>query len=122
MMATQRSPKPTSAASAKKLAAKPAPVKKAAVKSKPAAKAKPAVARKPAAPPPTKRKTPAAADAQKRVKPKLVRDSFTIPKAEYTVLGALKQRAVQLGQQSKKSELLRAGVKALSAMADAEFL
>ena len=55
-------------------------------------------------------------------KHKLVRDSFTIPKAEYTVLDDLKQRAARLMHGAKKSELLRAGVKALAAMSDTEFL
>jgi len=48
-----------------------------------------------------------------------VRDSFTIPKTEYSVLDDLKQRAAKLGQPAKKSELLRAGIKALAAMSDA---
>ncbi len=55
-------------------------------------------------------------------KHKLVRDSFTIPKAEYTVLDDLKQRSARLMHSAKKSELLRAGVKALAAMSDTEFL
>ena len=55
-------------------------------------------------------------------KPKLVRDSFTIPKEEYTVLANLKQRAGQLGSPAKKSELLRAGIKALAAMQDVAFM
>ena len=54
-------------------------------------------------------------------KPKLVRDSFTIPKDEYVVIDALKIRAGKLGQAVKKSELLRAGVKALAAMSDIQF-
>ena len=54
----------------------------------------------------------------KAKKPKLVRDSFTIPKAEYAVLDDLKQRSVRLASPAKKSELLRAGIKALAAMAD----
>jgi hypothetical protein len=58
----------------------------------------------------------------KAKKPKLVRDSFTIPKAEYVVLDELKQRAAKLTQSVKKSELLRAGIKALAAMPDAAFL
>lgn len=60
--------------------------------------------------------------AAKLKKPKLVRDSFTIPKAEYTVLDDLKQRAGKLASSVKKSELIRAGVKALAAMSDAAFL
>ena len=55
-------------------------------------------------------------------KPKLVRDSFTIPKIEYAVLQSLKQRAAKLTTGAKKSELLRAGIKALAAMPDAAFL
>ncbi|MEO7129653.1 MAG: hypothetical protein ABI040_12450 [Rhodoferax sp.] len=55
-------------------------------------------------------------------KPKLVRDSFTIPKAEYGVFDELKQRAAKLAHPVKKSELLRAGVKALAAMPDTGFL
>ena len=54
-------------------------------------------------------------------KPKLVRDSFTIPKDEYVVVDSLKVRAGKLGQAVKKSELLRAGVKALAAMSDIQF-
>ena len=60
--------------------------------------------------------------AVKAKKPKLVRDSFTIPKPEYTVLDDLKQRAGQLNSPVKKSELLRAGIKALAAMSDAALL
>lgn len=55
-------------------------------------------------------------------KPKLVRDSFTIPKAEYTVLEELKQRTTRLNSAVKKSELIRAGIKALAAMSDTAFL
>ncbi len=54
-------------------------------------------------------------------KPKLVRDSFTIPKDEYVVIDSLKLRAGKLGQSVKKSELLRAGIKALAAMSDIQF-
>lgn len=60
--------------------------------------------------------------ADKPRKPKLVRDSFTIPKTEYAVLEQLKLRAARLGRPAKKSEVLRAGVKALAAMEDAAFL
>ncbi len=55
-------------------------------------------------------------------KPKLVRDSFTIPKAEYMVLDELKQRAMKLTRPVKKSELIRAGIKALAALSNAAFL
>jgi hypothetical protein len=57
----------------------------------------------------------------KEKKPKLVRDSFTIPKTEYVVLDELKARANKLASPAKKSELLRAGIKALAALPDAAF-
>jgi len=63
----------------------------------------------------------AAAEHPKPPKAKLVRDSFTMPKPEYLVIDALKQRSAQAGRPLKKSEVLRAGVKALAAMADADF-
>ena len=61
-----------------------------------------------------KKTKPASAD--KDVKTKLVRDSFTIPKNEYAALDALKTRALQLGLAAKKSELLRAGLHALAGL------
>ena len=60
--------------------------------------------------------------ADKPKKPKLVRDSFTIPKAEYAALDALKQRAAKLGQSPKKSEVLRAGIMLLASLNDAALL
>ena len=62
----------------------------------------------------------AAQDKPKRAK--LVRDSFTMPKAEYAVIEQLKRRATALAHPAKKSELLRAGVKALNALSDAALL
>ena len=60
--------------------------------------------------------------AVKAKKPKLVRDSFTIPKAEFAVIEELKQRAEKLARPVKKSELIRAGIKALSALSNVAFL
>jgi hypothetical protein len=80
---------------------------------------KSANAKKPAAKPAP---APKAEKPVKAKKPKLVRDSFTIPKAEYVVLDELKQRATTLAHPIKKSELLRAGIKALAAMDDTGFL
>ena len=70
-------------------------------------------------------KTPSVGKPIKAGKPKkakLVRDNFRLPKPEHRVLEQLKQRAVQLGAPIKKSELLRAGIKALAAMNSAHFL
>ena len=60
--------------------------------------------------------------SEKARKPKLVRDSLTMPKAEYEVLALLKSRATSLQTFIKKTELIRAGIKSLAAMNDAEFL
>lgn len=66
---------------------------------------------------------PAAAIPKSKVKkPKLVRDSFTIPKTEYVAIDALKQRASGLGRSPKKSEILRAGIMVLTALSDAALL
>jgi hypothetical protein len=56
---------------------------------------------------------------EKTPKLKMERDSFTMPKAEYAQLYVLKERLIKLGQPSKKSELLRAGIMQLTAMTDA---
>lgn len=107
----------TKTTTAKTTAAKKVPVKtatpvKAAVK-KPLAATTKAVAPKTIA--------PTAVKPAKPKKAKLVRDSFTIPKDEYVVIELLKTRAGKLGQSVKKSELLRAGIKALAAMSDIQF-
>ena len=112
----------TAAKKAPPAAAKRPPVKRAAstVSTKPAAKKAPAAKSAPV------RKSPAAKTAAakpaKEKKPKLVRDSFTFPKAEYDVLEAMKQRAARLKVTVKKTELLRAGIKSLSALNDAAFV
>ena len=54
-------------------------------------------------------------------KPKMVRDSFTIPKPEYDVLDVLKLRAAKLGAPAKKTELVRAGIKLLAALSDSAY-
>jgi hypothetical protein len=118
--------KTAAAPAAKKPAAK-APAKKVTATKRPAAK-KPVVKKAAVKPSVTKtavKKAPAkpvkTVKPAKVKKPKLVRDSFTIPKDEYVVIDSLKIRAGKLGQAVKKSELLRAGVKALAAMSDIQF-
>lgn len=49
---------------------------------------------------------------------KVIRDSFTMPSADYDLMAALKQRCLQLAINVNKSELLRAGLKALDKMSD----
>lgn len=124
-------PAPTAPKAPVKTAAKPTP-KKASPAKAPTGKGtvkkaivKKAGAKKPAAKPQATAKPakPAkAAKLEKTKKPKLVRDSFTIPKAEYVVLDDLKQRAAKLTRPAKKSELLRAGIKLLASISDAAFL
>lgn len=118
-------PAPSAKAPARKAASKPAVSKvatpKAPAANKPAAKApatkrtaSKAIVAKPAAAKPVAAK-PTKAEAKPK-KPKLVRDSFTIPKDEYAGIDTLKERSVALGRPAKKSELLRAGLMALLAM------
>lgn len=99
-------------------------VKKSAAKKPPARNisAKKAVARPLLSSAPAPAKTEKAGVPQKTKKPKLVRDSFTIPKVEYVVLEDLKQRAAKLARPIKKSELLRAGIKMLASLTDAAYL
>ena len=66
--------------------------------------------------------TPMPAPVEVKLKHKLVRDSFTIPKAEYVVLESLKVRAADLKRPTKKSELIRAGIAVLKKLGDKEFL
>src|SRR5437899_10817758 len=116
--AVQEAAKPVAAKSASKRAAP----KKSSAAQAPAPR-KAAVKKAAAKRPLSKAFAPAKAEkAAKPKKPKLVRDSFTIPKAEYLVLDELKQRAAKLTRPAKKSELLRAGIKALAVLSDAGFL
>jgi len=140
-VAPAKAPAPASAAKKRVSATSTAPARKPAVKrpvaAKKAAPAPVAAAAKTVAKPQTA--APAAASAKptpaptvavavadskpaKDKKPKMVRDSVTIPKAEYMVLEAMKQRAAQLKVTVKKTELIRAGMKHLATLPDAVFL
>jgi hypothetical protein len=66
--------------------------------------------------------TPKPEKLLKERKAKLVRDSFTMPKLEYLLLDQIKQRGAALGVSVKKSELIRAGIKSLAEMPDANLL
>lgn len=125
-------PKRRAAAAVKKVAPKPKTAEKA-VTEKPA---KEAAAEKTAPPPKApaksvkkaapvaKAKVVAAPKAEKPVKakkPKLVRDSFTLPEGDYALFATLKQRALAAGIEVKKSELLRAALTLLANLEDAVF-
>jgi len=82
---------------------------------KAAAKTKPA---KPALPSPVAKPAAKAAEAKppKKPKPVLIRDGFTMPETDFGLIATLKKRAAAAGRESKKSELLRAGLQALAAL------
>jgi hypothetical protein len=98
-----------------------APVKSQAVKAKtPTPKAQTKAEAKDVKPK-TKATSDTPAKPAKEKKVKVVRDSFTLPKTELLQIAAMKKRALSLGVDVKKSELIRAGLQALSGMSDAPF-
>lgn len=115
--AVAASPASPTTKAARKSATKPA--KKDAVKSVTSSKKSPSGATAPASREASSSSTPTGNKEGKAKKPKLVRDSFTIPKDEYAAIETLKQRCAALAQPVKKSELLRAGLKVLTGMSDA---
>jgi hypothetical protein len=52
--------------------------------------------------------------AKKASKKKVMRDSFTMPQSEYQKIADIKAICLKAGMHVKKSEVLRAGLKALS--------
>lgn len=59
---------------------------------------------------------------QSTQKPKVVRDSFTMPEHDYGKLAELKRKCLAGGVQVKKSELLRAGLRVLDALSQERLL
>lgn len=113
VLTTRKSSPPASAAKAVTVAGKTSAKKPKAATASPSA-AKP-VAKVPAAKSPAKKQKPAGK------KQKTIRDSFNMPADDYALIGAMKERAIASGREIKKSELLRAGLKALAAMNEASF-
>lgn len=115
--ATKSAPTPVPNPAAKPAAA-PAP--------KPAASARsskgtqPAVAPKATKPGKPAKEPKAAKPAKVRVK--LVRDSFAMPEADVALIAQLKERALEGRRPAKKSELLRAGLHALTALSPAQLV
>ncbi len=118
-MATAETKPVVTASAPKATAAAPRVVVKSKAKAKTSAATTKAVVAKPATKTPAK---PVAAKPGKEKKIKMVRDSFTMPKPEFAVLDVLKLRAAKLAMPIKKTELIRAGIKALAAMPDPAFL
>lgn len=100
--------------------AKPAKTPDRVLSAKPAPAAKPAPSAKPAPTANAPAVKAAAADKPRKAKAKLVRDSFTMPQADFDLIATLKQRALVFQRPAKKSELLRAGLHALLALGDVE--
>lgn len=53
-------------------------------------------------------------------KVKVVRDSFTMPQADYDIIAEMKEKVLKAGLHVKKSELLRAGLQVLSTLTVAQ--
>jgi hypothetical protein len=53
---------------------------------------------------------------------KLVRDSFTMPREDFERIARMKSRAIDLKRPAKKSELLRAGLQVLERLDDVSLL
>ena len=51
-----------------------------------------------------------------KMRPQLVRDSFTMPEADFAFIVTLKSRALDARRAAKKSELLRAGLRLLATL------
>ena len=104
--------KPPAKAAAKPAVKAPAQVARTATTKVIAQTAKAAAAKAPAS-----TAAPASASSEKPAKPvkqRLVRDSFTMPEADFALVAVLKARALGLGRAAKKSELLRAGLQLLN--------
>lgn len=102
----------------KAVAAKVAPVEAAPEKTA-AKKAAPERVKSSPVKAPPKSAPSAAAVKPPKIKQKLIRDSFTMPAADFSLIDQLKERALGFKRPAKKSELLRAGLQALSKLSDA---
>lgn len=119
--AAKAAPSPAAKSAAKPVASKAAakPATKATAKPTPksSAKAAPKDAAKTslkASPKGSPKAVQGAGEREKTRKPKLVRDSFTMPEEEYAVLALVKKACLKAGFEIKKSELLRVGVALIS--------
>jgi hypothetical protein len=109
----------TAAKPVAKVAAKPAAKVAAKVAVKPAVKSAPQAAAAPAVKPAEMPAEMPVGKNLKAKKAKMVRDSFTMPEAEYALIAAVKKRCIAQGVAMKKSEVLRAAIIAFAAQSDA---
>ncbi len=98
---------------------------KAAPRRAPVKKPTSAAARKQAAKKTNAIPAPAAKETQKKPakqRVRLVRDSFTMPEPDFALIAALKARTMAAQRETKKSELLRAGLQVLMALDDSTLM
>jgi len=57
-----------------------------------------------------------AAKGSPKPRPRLIRDSFTMPEGDFALIAALKSTALGAQRAAKKSELLRAGIRMLATL------
>jgi hypothetical protein len=114
---------PAKKAIVRKTAAKQAVAKKATAAAAPGATKKAAAAGKSKSAAPAATASPAKTGAAGKVpkkatkpRPRLVRDSFTMPEADFELIVSLKAKALDARRAAKKSELLRAGLRLLSGL------
>ena len=118
--APQSAPRQVASVSA---AAQPAAPTRVTPAVKPSKSTKPAKSAKPAKPAkPAKGVDLAKAAKPTKLRQKPVRDSFTMPEADFALIAALKARLLSAERETKKSELLRAGLHALAALDTAALL
>lgn len=53
-------------------------------------------------------------------RPKIVRDTFTIPEGDYALIAKVKKDCMKAGVEANKSEIVRAGLKLLAGMNQTE--
>jgi hypothetical protein len=53
---------------------------------------------------------------------RVIRDSFTMPSADYDLIAHIRDRCLKVGVNANKSEIVRAGLTALAAMSDSELV
>ncbi|SAK72073.1 hypothetical protein AWB80_03910 [Caballeronia pedi] len=76
------------------------------------------IAAQPATSAPESSASTGAVKTKRTKKEKVVRDSFTMPKADYAKIASLKKKCLDNGLRVKKSELLRAALAMLDAATD----
>ena len=53
-------------------------------------------------------------------RPKIVRDTFTIPEGDYALIAKIKKDCMKAGVEANKSEIVRAGLKRLAGMSQTQ--